>query len=129
MIPAIFPNKNDTRLEYPFTNEKCLMLLCSLAGIPSGKRSHSWLEYKYIYISLYIHFLIGNTSTQSGAPIFQVSAMLDDPGVWIFCFMIFCSVGITRPSPGCLCHSQNPDIVPLPDVNVATFQHTTKRKD
>ena len=77
MIPAIFPNKNDTRLEYPFTNEKCLMLLCSLAGIPSGRRSHSWLEYIYIYI------LIGNTSTQSGAPIFQVSAMLDDPGVCI----------------------------------------------
>ena len=41
-------------------------------NLPSGKRSHS---------NGISTFLIGNTSTQSGAPIFQ-PAMLDDPGVY-----------------------------------------------
>ena len=44
--------------------------------VPSGKRSHSdcWND-------IPAPFLIGNTSTQSGAPIFQ-PAMLVDPGVY-----------------------------------------------
>ena len=46
--------------------------------LPSGKRSHSWLEYPPSLNRKYIDSI----HPQSGAPIFQVSAMLDDPGVF-----------------------------------------------
>ena len=70
------------------------LLTCMDTLVPSGKRSHSWLEYP--------PFLIGNTSTQSGS-IFQ-PAMLDDPSVGIhvegLCFTL--GSGVSKKKQGIL---------------------------